>query len=700
MLVENLMEKKQLDFNQPLLSVRRFSSTASTKEAKIKRKSDDALSKIPPPPVYKPELKSGPMRNPGTVPFVWERSPGRPKDESKPQTRALQRPPVAPKLPPGRILNAQQQPSVRGSEGAKLADRSRPINGHSSFQNETKGEIYKEAIKDASSSGSEGGDEAYADALDILSRSESFFLNCSISGVSGLDDPDLKPPGAFFTDQHGQDFMMARFLPAAKAMASETPPCFTRKQPVVQEPPRQMAKATSVERRPLNRCSPNNIPNYAQADSVEDSEDEDHDSDSPDHPSLKLCGLLPQLCSQSSLCIMNPVLGMRKQAQEPISSVFTKKFGSSNAASRNVIAHEHQRNAMYEKRESIKSSRKTENKRLDESSVRKGWHSKVASPNDSQFPQPVHEEQRCTEAPDKCRNSGASDFIQCEKGSTIFRELLANESSEWESASAVSVAEKTLYIDSLHMVKPHNSNLSSPDARGLSECSKDVVEILVRNREIEEIDHVNSSILESKHLSAVGEKTKLRADNSESVDSCFLSLSDKSIHDVHMGVMDGSRQDEDNLQVSNTLISPKVDKDGKIDLESRSDNKLGNFESSHLFIQDSSGEVAGDGKIDLESQLCRKLSNEESSAGCNTQLLLPPPLPKSPSESWLKRTLPILSSRNSSSRSPLGMHLHSRVQASKTLSIDPKWETIVRTTNIQHGHLRFSEELLTPIPET
>ncbi|KAJ6329284.1 hypothetical protein OIU77_010876 [Salix suchowensis] len=601
MSVENLMEKKQLDFNQPLLSVRRFSSTASTKEAKIKRKSDGAPSKIPPPPVYKPELKSGPLRNPGTVPFVWERSPGRPKDESKPQTRALQRPPAAPKLPPGRILDAQQQASAK-----------------------------REAIKDASSSGSEGGDEAYADALDILSRSESFFLNCSISGVSGLDGPDLKPSGAFFTDHHGQDFMMARFLPAAKAMASETPPCFTRKQPC-------RARATETNGQGI---SPKNIPNYAQADSVEDSEDEDHDSDGPDHPSLKLCGLLPQLCSQNSLCFMNPVLGMRKQGQEPISSVFTTKFGSSNAASRNVTARERQRNAMHEKRESIKFACKTENKRPDESSARKGWHSKVASPNDSQFPRSVHEEQRCAEAPDKCRNSGASDFIPCEKGSTIFRELLANESIEWESASAVSVAEKTLYIDSMH----------------------------------------TSSILDSKHLSAVGEKTKLRPDNLESVDSCFLSLSDKSIHDVHIGVMDGSRQDEDNLQVSNTLISPKVDKDGKVDLESRSDNKLGSFESSHVCTQDSSGEVAGDGKVDLESQLCRKLRNEESSAGCNTQLLLPPPLPKSPSESWLKRTLPILSSRNSSSRSPLGMHLHSRVQASKTLSIDPKWETIVRTT--------------------
>ncbi|CAK7348138.1 unnamed protein product [Dovyalis caffra] len=663
--IPNLMEKKQLDFNQPLLSVRRVSSTASTKEAKIKRKTDKALPKIPPLPVYKSELKSGPVRNPGTVPFVWERSPGRPKDESKPQTRALQRPPIAPKLPPGRILNAQQQASDKGYEGAKQADRPQRRNGLSRSQNETREEISKEEIEDGSSSGSEGRDEAYVDALDTLSRSDSFFLNCSITGVSGLDGPDLKPSGAFLKDQQSRDFMMGRFLPAAKAMVSETPQCFTRKQPVVRELPRQRAKAASVQRRPLNRYSPNNIPNYAQAHGVEESEDEDNDYDRSDDPSLKLCGWLPQQCLQNSLCLLNPVPGMRKRGQVPISSVRTTKFGSSNAASRNGTAQE----------------------------------GKGASPNSSQFPQSVHEEQRCIEIPDKCRDSGASGFIQCAKGSTIFKELLANESREWESVSGSSVAEKTLYIDSIHMVKPRNSNSSLSDVKGLSEYSKDGVEILGKNREIEETDYVDSSLLDSMHLSAVGEKTKLRPDSMESFDSCFLSLSDKSIHDVQMDVMDGSKQDEDIMQASITLACPKVDKDGKIDLESPLNKKSGDLESSRGFIEDSSGEVAGDGKVDLESQLCRRLSDEESPIGYSTQLLLPPPLPKSPSDSWLTRTLPIVSSRNSSSRSPLGMHLHSRVQASKTHSVDPKWETIVRTTNVQHGHLRFSEELLTPIPE-
>ncbi|KAI6673114.1 hypothetical protein NL676_001020 [Syzygium grande] len=38
--------------------------------------------------------------------------------------------------------------------------------------------------------------------------------------------------------------------------------------------------------------------------------------------------------------------------------------------------------------------------------------------------------------------------------------------------------------------------------------------------------------------------------------------------------------------------------------------------------------------------------------------------------------------------------------ASESAPVDPKWETIVKSSNVHHGHLRFCEELLPPIPET
>lgn len=85
------MEDKRLDLNQPLLTVRRnFTSPLP----------DHSLHKISRPPIYQSELKSGdPVRNPGTVPFVWEKTPGHPKE-----TQVLEQlNSIAPKLPPSKL---------------------------------------------------------------------------------------------------------------------------------------------------------------------------------------------------------------------------------------------------------------------------------------------------------------------------------------------------------------------------------------------------------------------------------------------------------------------------------------------------------------------------------------------------------------------------------------------------------------------
>ncbi|GAB4859676.1 hypothetical protein Ancab_011155, partial [Ancistrocladus abbreviatus] len=66
---------------------------------------------VPYLPYYKSELKSGPVWDPGPIPFQWEQIPGKPKDEDKPQWMALEYPPLAPKLPSGMILNHIQKPS-------------------------------------------------------------------------------------------------------------------------------------------------------------------------------------------------------------------------------------------------------------------------------------------------------------------------------------------------------------------------------------------------------------------------------------------------------------------------------------------------------------------------------------------------------------------------------------------------------------
>ncbi|EEF33855.1 conserved hypothetical protein [Ricinus communis] len=606
MLLKNLMEEKQLDFNQPLLSVRRFSSTVSTIEADNKKKTENAFSKVPPLPKYKSELKSGPVRNPGTVPFVWERSPGKPKCEIKPQTVALQQPPMIPKLPPGRMLNVERQ-GLNKAPGGTAAGQCEARNGllgsygfSSSDRNVIKEESSREKMEKTDMSGSED-DETYVDALDTLSRSESFFLNCSISGVSGLDGPDMKPSGTFSTDPQTRDFMMGRFLPAAKAMASETPQHSTKKQPAAQEQPRQIKKTLGVEKyHPFNECRrQSDMPHCSQCSGVKEieQEDDDYNYEGPDNSSPKVCGLFPRLCLQNSFCLLSPVPGMRKQVQLPISLSHMTKVKPSYAACCTETMNEGNGTSPY--------------------------HDKFSQ-------SAVSEEKGFLGVPEKPKNSGARGFNAHAKGGKNFRELLANERNEWESAPASSLVEKTLYIDSVQMIKPQTSNSSSPDTKDLINCRRDD-----QDKEIDGTATFDSSFQDIKNANSAYPKVNV--------------LPEKS------SIQDPIKMTREN--------------------------------------------VADNGKTDLKSQLCTELGDQETPDSCYTLHPLPPPLPKSPSESWLKRTLPAVSSKHTSLKSFPGMHAYPVVQAPKVQSPDLKWETIVKTSNVQCGHLRFSEELLVPIPE-
>lgn len=335
MLIKNLMEDKQLDFNKPLLSVRRSSSIVSSAENE-KRKTDKSIPNIPRLPSYKSELKSGPIRNAGTVPFVWEQSPGRPKGESKPRNYVIERPPVAPKLPPGRILKAKNQDSNKVFKDSPVTKHPRKIphssqRVQSSDENVTKTGSSKHIRKEESSDSGDD-DEQYLDALDSLSRTDSFFLNCSVSGVSGLDVPDSKPFGSDPTDPQAREFMMGRFLPAAKAMASETPQHAPKKQqPVTWEKPREIKKVavTGGKQAPLWYGS-SVIPHYPQQSTEEESDDEYEEHG---RLSANICGLLPRFCLKGSVGFLNPVPGMSVRTRVPMSHVSRTHASSSSAGS-------------------------------------------------------------------------------------------------------------------------------------------------------------------------------------------------------------------------------------------------------------------------------------------------------------------------------------------------------------------------------
>ncbi|KAA3461906.1 DUF688 domain-containing protein [Gossypium australe] len=707
MLLKNLMEDKQLDFNRPLLSVRRFTSQVAGSESEGNKKTDNSLNKVPHPPVYKSELKSGPLRNPGTVPFVWEKTPGRPKEESNIQTDALDWPPIAPKLPPGRALRDKQQSPRKGSDAKTFAPYQTEMAPSSSQSvpslalNETTYECANGEMQETGSSGSKDSGEAYVDALDTLSRSESFFLNCSISGVSGLDGSDIKPSGTFSSDPQTRDFMMGRFLPAAKAVASGTPPYATKKQPIAREPPRQIKKLVIADKQqPLYASSPNKFP-HEKDDWSEESEDDCY-SDSQNY-SVNVCGLFPQFLLKNSLCLLNPIPGVK--AQKSVKTAYSdhrREAESSYLRSCNETETEHAEAAGKKRLTGIAQTEEAieDKNNLKSGSSKKSYRSDCRNPdgaslfrhfqgnNISSYPSQIswlgHQEKRFLGIPDKAKNYRVSSIDPHKQGSKNLQECLASESINQESGSA-SPVEKTLYVDSVQ--RGISLNSCFPDET--ASCMKDGLEILVNPGEMEENPSVDSSLKHTKHLNhVVDEKTPVQHKCMESVDPYSLLSPEKYAPSLQMDATDGVRRDQDLIQDSSKLTFLNVNefKLSQQDL----------IQHSNKFTNSKAAECR---KADLESQPQIKSSNQGSSHGCNLKLPLALPLPKAPSESWLKRTLPAVSSRNSSSRTGLGTCNCSETQAYTALSCDLKWENIVKSSNVHHGRLRFSEEQLPPIPE-
>jgi hypothetical protein len=89
-----------------------------------------------------------------------------------------------------------------------------------------------------------------------------------------------------------------------------------------------------------------------------------------------------------------------------------------------------------------------------------------------------------------------------------------------------------------------------------------------------------------------------------------------------------------------------------------------------------------------------QISKEDGTGNVKNSLVqspLAPILPKSPSESWLWRTLPSFSSQNSLSHLHRGTSFQSKWQDTNTPSTNTKWETIVKSSYLHHDHVRYSE---------
>ncbi|AES89792.1 uncharacterized protein [Medicago truncatula] len=695
MILQSLMEEKQLDFDQPLLSVRRASSTESS-ENNNKRKTEKPVSKRTRLPAYKSELKSGPVSNPGTVPFVWENSPGRPKDEGKLQTRDIEEPLVAPKLPPGRVLKVKQRDFDKIPKGTSVSQSrtgSTVSNSMSVASLESKEENHdsrNEVVPKKESSGSDHEDETYVDALDTLSRTESFFMNCSVSGLSGYGDREVQPPESFSADQQARDFMIDRFLPAAKAMASETPHIqyASRKPAVRQEQPRQVRKVESgAKPRPVDQKWQKVMPHYVQVTDREESEDESDDNDTYESYAPKVCGLFPRFC------LLNPLQGLKMEDKIVNSSIHGVQ-GKSIASHRRTVK-EHPRTANYGKK--------------------------------SQSGFTKEKDILCIQ--EKPKRDIDPHRRGCDK-------LPASVRTRFDSTCESPVVEKTLYVDS---VQKASSEMKCPTDR-----REDDFEALRKDGSINTNLSIESSMEDSKHMVVVGGKPGLQPKGSVFLDSSLLVCSDRSNDAMQMKKMTnhsnkintekqgsnldhgfsetagpkmaGHKKIESNNEVpsnklsSNGLIQNpdplrnlKLASDSEFVLKSQCAAKLVDQECANVHDSNvnrsnlTSLKVVGGRKNDSENPFPMKLGHTKTSNTSSVKHPLALPSPKAPSESWLKRTLPTVSSKNMSSRSNLAAGIYAPTQTPNAAPLNPKWEIIVKT-NAHHGHMRLTEELA-PIPE-
>ncbi|XP_024987268.1 uncharacterized protein LOC112522403 isoform X1 [Cynara cardunculus var. scolymus] len=513
------MEDKQLNINQPLLSVRRFSSITASKKNESRR------TRIYHPTMRvvescKTELNSKPMKNTGSVPFGWEHSPGRPKDETDKQIQTEENPPSLPKLPPGWDLKPKRKDSDNITEEF--------ITEYGSA---------KSAKKESSESGNDDDDddtdEAFMDALDTLSRGESSFYNCSASGVSGLESA-VKPSGILSADPKIRNFMMGRFLPAAKAMASEIPQNIYRKN-VVKEKPLEVKKIANMDNKKVQlRYGPNFLQDIGQNNEEEDS---DYDYDEHGNISSKLCGFLPRFCLKGSVGHVNPVSGTRTANR-------THATSSSSISSFSETENEPARIAVYEHRS------------FDRSSVPETTNQNIYNRLQGCEISNIGSQSSVPE-----RNNSSTQ----KQRATSFKELLADEKNKNETDGQDVLIEKTLYVDTVHMIR-------SPK-----------------------------------------EQSKFKADDTDMV---------------------ADDEPKDDMKMETHMDQ---------DPEEWIDDKNG--------YHDSKG--SQDGVFELPA---------------------PPPLPKSPSDSWLWRTLPSVSSKNTAIR----------------------WNPKYPSSNAQIGH---SEGPLLPIPE-
>ncbi|OMO76216.1 hypothetical protein CCACVL1_15829 [Corchorus capsularis] len=696
------MEERKLNFNAPLLSVRRFSATSAVSDRAKQKK----IEKSPPNRRHtftscNSSVIMEQVTEPVAVPFMWEQIPGKAKDGIEHESQPGKEDSGTPRIPPGRVWDIVKYPVEKEVDNQIVVKPQ--IGTYSQNDNVAKLDCSNKGINGQCIPESDHeDDDVYSDALDTLSQTDSVSMNCSVNSLStGSGSPVAKPSGTFSTDPQTRDFMMSRFLPAAKAMTLETPQYASRKQQsIAPEQPREVKTLVVAERKPtvVNHNQSIIIPHYDQDLEQEETEDEydDYGEDSG-NLSRKACGLLPRLCFKTSMCLLNPVPGLKVRTHSPVSSTreVPKPGKATYMKSHSQILEKQTWDAIQKK----KSERAVESPRLLNNKPDKGVveslsllenkavngvqspkrvtceSNRFTNPNEQQVvnrsppkkppgsarispyrrerPQspfrgggflgmPKEADQKYNGMPKEAEKYKANMLVKYSRSNNNnnnSQELVPYQSTRQHSGSLSPAIEKTLYVDTVNFAE-----ISSPNSDSSGSHSQPQMYSMGK---LEEPATPESCIQEIKCMNLLDGKGISEYETTGSMNSSRSSFSEKP--DITKGqaelTMDCFRQN------------------GGLDQESKALGRI---------------------KVRADEENLALIAVDDFSP-------LPPPLPKTPSESWLWRALPSVASRNSFSQSRFNPR---KQEPQEPAATDTKWETIVKTSYLHHDHVRYSEELV------
>lgn len=233
---------------------------------------------------------------------------------------------------------------------------------------------------------------------------------------------------------------------------------------------------------------------------------------------------------------------------------------------------------------------------------------------------------------------------EVEKTSGYIQDTPRKSTGKIFSDSQGDVDEKTVYVDSVNNVEIPSSELASSKPKNVTSSDENLKNLIKSLRVVENRD----------------------------AKSCTQHVKGQNVIDVGRKFNPESLALAEKVLASTTCVSKLRGLTVKKDASKLNPDFNQQFGSSELAIVHTNGNITTGSEDSLKP-------DDESNCDVTSSQPLPPPLPKSPSESWLWRTLPSI---------PLQNPQKQRSNATKTAT---KWETIVKSSNLHHDHTRYSE---------